>query len=69
MKFGKQGNHFGGYIRIVKCQLCYEYGHTAQQCSQLATYPLQANVNLTFNNAPTTTLLTWGFLIQVQIIM
>jgi hypothetical protein len=57
--FGQQGNPFCGYNRNVKCQLCYEYGHTAQQCSRLATHPLQANANLVFNNAFTTTLVTW----------
>ena len=57
--FGQQGNRFGGYTRNIKCQLCYEYGHTAQQCSQLATHNMQANVNLAFNTASTTTLVTW----------
>jgi hypothetical protein len=28
-QFGQQGNRFGGYNHSVKCQLCYEYGHTA----------------------------------------
>jgi len=28
--FGQQGNRFSGYTRNIKCQLCYEYGHTAQ---------------------------------------
>jgi hypothetical protein len=57
--FGQQWNHFGGYNRNIKCQLCYEYGHIAQQCSQLATYPTQANANLAFNNVSTTTPVTW----------
>jgi len=39
--------------------LCYEYGYIAQQCSQLANNHLQANVNLAFNNAPATSLITW----------
>jgi len=39
--------------------MCYEYGHTAQQCSQLANHPLQANVNLAFNNAPATSPIIW----------
>jgi len=58
-QFGQQGNRFGGYNRSVKCQLCYEYGHTAQQCSQLANHPLQANANLAFNTAPATSPVTW----------
>jgi hypothetical protein len=49
----------GGYNRTAKCQLCYDYGHTAQQCSQLATHNLQANANLAFNNAPITAHVTW----------
>jgi len=39
--------------------LSYEYGHTAQQCSQLANHPFQANANLAFNNAPITSPATW----------
>jgi histone deacetylase 1/2 len=58
-QFGQQGNRFVGYNRSVKCQLCYEYGHTAQQCTQLANHPLQANVNLAFNTAPATFPVTW----------
>ena len=58
-QFGQQGNRLGGYNRTAKCQLCYDYGHTAQQCSQLATHNLQANANLAFNNAPITAPVTW----------
>jgi histone deacetylase 1/2 len=57
--FRQQGNHFGGYNRNIKCQLCYEYRHTTQQCSQLATHLTQANGNLAFNNVSTTTPITW----------
>ena len=49
----------GGYNRTAKCQLCYEYEHTTQQCSQLATHNLQANANLAFNNAPIIAPVTW----------
>ncbi|XP_073268322.1 uncharacterized protein [Populus alba] len=58
-QFGQQGNRSGGYNRTTKCQLCYDYGHTAQQCSQLATHNLQANANLAFNTAPITAPVTW----------
>jgi len=57
--FGQQSNWFGGSHRTIKCQLCYDYGHTAQQCSQLSTHHVQANANLAFNTAPTTSLVTW----------
>jgi len=50
--FGQQSNRFGGSHHTIKCQLCYDYGHTAQQCSQLSTH-------LAFNTAPTTSLVTW----------
>jgi histone deacetylase 1/2 len=58
-QFGQQGNRFSGYNRSVKCELCYKYGHTAQQCSQLANHPLQANANLAFNTTPATSPVTW----------
>ncbi|XP_073261962.1 uncharacterized protein [Populus alba] len=57
--FGQQSNRFGGSHHTIKCQLCYDYGHTAQQCSQLSTHHVQANVNLAFNTVPTTSPVTW----------
>jgi histone deacetylase 1/2 len=57
--FGQQSNRFGGFHRTIKCQLCYDYEHTAQQCSQLSTHHVQDNANLAFNTAPTTSHVTW----------
>ncbi|KAJ6733370.1 hypothetical protein OIU74_005177 [Salix koriyanagi] len=35
----------------VKCQLCHIFGHSAQQCSQLAQHGNQASANLSFSTA------------------
>ena len=66
--FGQQGNPFCGYNRNVKCQLCYEYGHTVQQCSRLVLI-LSKPMPISYLIMPLQLLLLLGFLIQVEIIM
>ena len=61
--FRQQGNCFGGSGQWsnpwkIKSQLCYSFGHSAQQCPQLSTHNMQANAHLMCNTQSQSTHIT-----------
>ena len=62
----QEGQH--QWPRQIRCQLCSNIGHSAQQCSQLVHHRNQASTNLSFSDASTTNL-SLGSPIQVRINM